>query len=78
MKLIIFLCVVAFAAVCFAEAEPLPDNTADESEGFDMRMLTGRLTAMMRRVYDKSDRYDVASSVLRTVVEHLFSVFYRG
>ncbi|GBN35655.1 hypothetical protein AVEN_190970-1 [Araneus ventricosus] len=78
MKWVILLCVVAVTAVCLARGQPLPNETIDEFEGVDMRRITGRLGEVMRRLYEKSDRYELASHLLRAVFEHLFVVFYRG
>lgn len=38
----------------------------------------GAFSEFFSSFYSKTDRYDLAASVLRTFVEHIFGVFYTG
>ncbi|CAL1277967.1 unnamed protein product [Larinioides sclopetarius] len=78
MKWVILLWVVAVTAVCFVRAKPLPNETLDEFEDVVMNRIASRLSEVMRQLYAKSDRYDLASQVLRTVSESLSKAFYSG
>ncbi|KAF8778879.1 hypothetical protein HNY73_015562 [Argiope bruennichi] len=79
MKWIAILCLIASTVICFVRAQSLAnETTSEDDEGVDMRMITGRLGNLIGRIYEKTDRYDLASQILRTVFEHIFVIFYRG
>ncbi|GIY13170.1 hypothetical protein CEXT_338971 [Caerostris extrusa] len=75
-------CVLYFLVieiVCLAAAEPLFNGTtANDTEVVEFRMFTDRLRNLMSRLYERSDRYDLASYLIRAVFEHFFALFYNG
>ncbi|GIY66430.1 hypothetical protein CDAR_300231 [Caerostris darwini] len=73
------LCFLIIEVVCLAEAEPLFNETAaNDTVVVEFRMFTDRLGNMMSRLYERSDRYDLASYLIRAVFEHFFAIFYSG
>ncbi|GFS59498.1 hypothetical protein NPIL_64871 [Nephila pilipes] len=74
----IILSVLLVEIVCFAATEPLTNETSNDTEANDTRVFSDRVGSFMTRLYEKSDRYDLISHVLRAIAEHFFALFYHG
>ncbi|GFY39397.1 hypothetical protein TNIN_180651 [Trichonephila inaurata madagascariensis] len=74
----IILCALLIEIVCFAGAEPFANETANDTEALDMRIVSDRVSSFMSRLYERSDRYELISHMLRAVAEHFFVLVYYG
>ncbi|GFQ92471.1 hypothetical protein TNCT_366581 [Trichonephila clavata] len=74
----IILSVLLIEIVCLAGAEPFENETANDTEALDMRIISDRVGSLMSRIYERSDRYELISHMLRAVVEHFFTLVYYG